>query len=344
MPANTGRLLQKGRPSGSALLSLPAQHGSAPASSSARHLSCPPIQRRPSERPHSSGGTCEGKHRQNQTSSSFKVTAAAVAAAASDGGSDAILHHAQPEAPWTDQQPQAARGGKRSPGSDCEVVPDTPTSSCGRAGAPAGGSLARAALQRAAAQLPVHSPQLPAAASLQRLGSAEEFESIPETAPAPDDSPCKQQRGQQVVEALGADARPAQRYAETISHTGRAAELPVVAPMQLDLAPPYPKQEQASPVQAGAKSAGVLADMSPFDAKMLAHLDKINQKALAMAVRSIHTAVTFSLIQRNLAGWYSHAERCLHLQHMRTILQMHRSGQLNRVLCGARGLLQKVRH
>jgi hypothetical protein len=32
------------------------------------------------------------------------------------------------------------------------------------------------------------------------------------------------------------------------------------------------------------QGAGILQEMSPFDAKMLAHLESINQKTLAMAV------------------------------------------------------------
>ncbi|CAL8465203.1 g4738 [Coccomyxa elongata] len=166
---------------------------------------------------------------------------------------------------------------KQSPLSSTDVVPDTPTSSCGRPSAPAAPpsstNIVRAALQRVAAQhveqqlmQPIDAPDPAVAGAV--LGSifSRDARAHHEAGPRPS--------GAQANTIASMLEQEQTRTACTVSRpspSGAALQAPVL-------------YGAVQPVALGTSTVELAAlnDISPYDIRMLAHLKRLDQKAAAM--------------------------------------------------------------
>ncbi len=172
---------------------------------------------------------------------------------------------------------------KQSPLSSTDVVPDTPTSSCGRPSAPAAPpsstNIVRAALQRVAAQhveqqlmQPMDAPGPTLAGAV--LGSifSHDAKAHHEAGPGPS-----------VAQANTNARMPEQERTRTACTASRP--LPAGAALQ---APVLYGAVQPDAVGTSTVELAALNDMSPYDIRMLAHLKRLDQKAAAMKVTHLH--------------------------------------------------------
>lgn len=172
-----------------------------------------------------------------------------------------------------------ASPAKQSPLSSTDVVPDTPTSSCGRPSAPAGPpsstNIVRAALQRVAAQ---HVEQQLMQA-LDAPGSALACRGLGSIV-SHDAAASHEAAAAQANTHVSMLEEEQARGWSTVSRpwpAGAALQAPVLC-------------GAVQPVAAGSSAVepAALDDMSPYDIRMLAHLKRLDQKAAAMKVAHLH--------------------------------------------------------
>ena len=217
-----------------------------------------------------------------------------------------------------------ASPAKQSPLSSTDVVPDTPTSSCGRPSAggapPFSTNLVRAALQRAAAQ---HVEQ--------QLMQAMDAPGSALAGPVPGSNVSHDAAAHHEAGPLPAAAQATANVnmpEQEEKHTSFTALMPWPARAAALQAPVLHGAVQLVGVSGSVVELAALDDMSPYDVRMLAHLKRLDQKAAAMKVTHLAApllCMTDGHLVPFVSNFWLHGAWNLHGQESITLLGVTQS-------------------